>query len=138
MGNDKDFSDLSDLQTVANYYGCKFTVYDNLFHVVSEITSLETKKNRKSSVLIGQHIKVQFKHNHCHLMVPKKQNADFCSLYAKERPVTTGINEAIKPKVKKTFTEKQAQRKTDKNEKREREVWSYDIEAYRKTRACGT
>ena len=106
MGNEKDFADLSDLQTVANYYSCKFTVYDNLFRVSSEISSQENKKNRKSSVLIRQHIKLQFKQNHCHLMVSKNQYADFCNLFAKERPVITGINEPIKPKFKKALTEK--------------------------------
>jgi hypothetical protein len=138
MGNDKEYSDFTDLQKVADYYSCKFTVYDNLFRVSTEVSSQEIKKSRKSSVLLSQHIKVQFKNNHCHLMVSKTQYAEFCNLFVQEKPVVTGVNTPIKPKFQKTLTEKQAQKKSAKNEKRDRAVWSYDLEAYKKTKECGT
>jgi hypothetical protein len=31
MGNAKDHSTIEDIQAVANYYGCKFDIRDNLF-----------------------------------------------------------------------------------------------------------
>lgn len=76
-GNTKDFSDLQDVQTIADSFNCSFTIYDNLFSVITEIKSKESKKNHRTSVLVGQKIRLQFKRDHCHLMIPKSQNLEF-------------------------------------------------------------
>ena len=52
FANDKDYADLDDLQVAADYYGCNFTVYDNLFHISAEITA-KTKKSKKQLALTG-------------------------------------------------------------------------------------
>ena len=39
------------------------------------------KKERKSSELLRKHIKLQFKNDHCYLLVPKNQYPEFCSTY---------------------------------------------------------
>jgi hypothetical protein len=58
FSNDKDYTNLDDIQEVADYYNCYFTIYNNLFTIEAEIKSKSSKKNRKSSTLLAQHIKL--------------------------------------------------------------------------------
>jgi hypothetical protein len=54
-----------------------------------------------------------------------------------ERKVIVGENQPIKPKIVKSYSEDQVKKAT-KKQKRERIVWSYDIEAYKRSKECGT
>jgi hypothetical protein len=134
FNNQKEFSDFQDVQEVADFYGCNFTIYDNLFQVMQEIKGRAIKKSRKNNTLTGQHIKLQFKGGHCLLMVPKNKHTEFCEIYAKKSEKPVGENTPIKPKNQKVYSEG----KKVKNDKRERLVWTYDIEAYKRTLECGT
>lgn len=62
FGNLKDHSTLADIQDVANYYNCTFTIYDNLFHIIEGGEIKPTKEFRRKqgmrSTLIGAHIKL--------------------------------------------------------------------------------
>jgi len=82
IGNEKDYSDMEDLQRTANYFGCKFTVYDNLFRIIKDgEVKNQGKKVATKSPLIGEEVKLQFIKNHCCLMVSRTQYHDFAELH---------------------------------------------------------
>lgn len=82
IGNDKDYSDMDDLQRAANYFGCNFTVYDNLFRIIKDgEVKHKGKRVATKSPLIGTEIKLQFVKNHCCLMVSRTQYPEFSELH---------------------------------------------------------
>jgi hypothetical protein len=55
---------------------------------------------------------------------------------SQKKVVKVGENVPIKPKITKSYSEEQAKKYSSK--KRERAIWSYDIEAYKRSKECGT
>jgi hypothetical protein len=70
------------------------------------------------------------------LMVSKTQHPEFCEIHVtKKAPMVAGENLPIKPKNrKKTYTAEQAKKSNAKpKEITRRVVWTYDLEAYKRT-----
>ena len=73
FNNKKDFSSLTDIEEVSNYYNTTFIVYDNLFrikHFIKPKCQNYAKGNRISP-MIGATVKLQFRNDHCLLLVNK-------------------------------------------------------------------
>jgi hypothetical protein len=74
-------------------------------------------------------------------MISKTQYPEFCAQNSVEKKseIKVGANIPILPKIKRSFSEAQVKKMQEKSTKKpKRFVWSYDLEAYKKTKACGT
>jgi hypothetical protein len=78
FNNEKDYSDKTDIQCVANFYNCSFVVYNNLFNILFTVKPKGLfEKTRKSSVLMNKEHKLQFRNGHCCLLIPRSQYPDW-------------------------------------------------------------